>query len=160
MTTNTIKPTILFKRPETIAGTVKFPLPDGTEAKLACQFKYRTRKEFGALWDEIAQASLTAASEAAGAPKPAKSRAAKGKAAAPTPVATAPTPAEFTFEGMMANGDEANAKNALRYLVNWPEELPALNVENLIQIFDEAPAAAPAFWNTYRNLCTTGVAGN
>lgn len=143
--TDTIQPTILFKRPETITGTVEFPLPDGTAAKLACTFQYRTKKEFGALWDEIANATLEDVK------KPAKSNAKKGEAEKKE---------AFSFEALMGQGDAVNAKNTLRYLVAWPDEMPALNAENLMAIFNEAPASAGAFWNAYRALCTTGTTGN
>src|SRR5574337_1888216 len=98
--TNTIQPTILFKRPETITGTVEFPLPDGTAAKLACTFKYRTKKEFGALWDEIANTTLEDVK------KPAKSKAKKGEAEEKE---------SFSFEVLMGLGDAANAENTMRY---------------------------------------------
>lgn len=37
----------LGNRPKTIKHTVKFPMLDGTEGQIACEFKYRTRREFG-----------------------------------------------------------------------------------------------------------------
>lgn len=141
----TIKPTILFKRPETIDAVVEFPLPDGTTAKLACKFKYRTRKEFGALWDEIAKTFTDAAKTADEA---------KAGADAESPKE------EVSIEAIFDRGNETAAKNTLRYLAAWPADLPPLTEANLEQLFDEAPASSNAIWNAYRNLCTTGVAGN
>ncbi len=144
---NTIKPTILFKRPEFIEAVVIFPLPDGTEAKLACKFQYRTRKEFGALWDEISASANDLAK-----PKPrAKS---KGKEVEPEALDV------FTYEGMIQRGTELNAENSLKYLKGWPEELPKLTKEALMQLFDEVASANGAFWNTYSRLCAGGVSGN
>ena len=124
---------ILGKRPETISDTIEFPLPDGTTAKVPCDFKYRTRKEFGQLWDQIS----------AGAGEAVKVDGEK-----------------FTFEGMFARGDAVNAENALEYLASWPDTMPALTKETLIELFDQAPAAPAAFWNGYRDLCTKGRLGN
>lgn len=126
-------PFILGKRPESISGTVEFPLPDGTEAKIPCQFKYRTRKEFGELWDKI--------NEAAGGGIPIDGE-------------------KFSLAGMFERGAAANADNALEYLVSWPDTMPPLNKESLIAVFDQAPASLQAFWDGYRQLCTTGRLGN
>lgn len=158
--TQTIKPTILFKRPDSIPGTVEFLLPTGETAKLACQFKYRTRPEYGAFVDEIAAQTVEKA-KAQFQPDEAKTDAAKprtrAKAKANADAAEAPA---FSLEALLKTGDESNADSVLKYLVSWPEQLPPLNKENLMQVFGEAPAAAGAFWETYRNLCTVGRMGN
>ncbi|WP_416820234.1 phage tail assembly chaperone [Delftia tsuruhatensis] len=135
-------PFILGKRPETISGTIEFPLPDGTSAKLECKFKYRTRKEFGVLWDEIAGATLALAT--------AQQDTAKKEG----------EEAKFSFAGMFERGDAVNAENVLKYLAAWNEEFPALSKETLIELFDQAPAAPAALWDAYRSLCTTGRLGN
>ncbi|MCG3784617.1 phage tail assembly chaperone [Delftia acidovorans] len=135
-------PFILGKRPETISGTIEFPLPDGTSAKLECKFKYRTRKEFGVLWDEIAGATLALAT--------AQQDTAKKDG----------EEAKFSFAGMFERGDAVNADNVLKYLAAWNEEFPALSKDTLIELFDQAPAAPAALWDSYRQLCTTGRLGN
>ena len=124
---------ILGKRPEFIAAEVKFPLPDGTEAVVKAQFAYRTRTEFGALWDQVAQAGQ-------GLINPAEGEA-------------------ITYEGMMGRGNEANAKNALLYLKGWDAPVD-LTEANLVQLFDEAPAASAAFWEAYRTAVLMGRSGN
>lgn len=126
-------PFILGKRPESISGTIEFPLPDGTEAKIPCEFKYRTRKEFGELWDKIAQGDG---------------------------VGVQLSGEKFSFAGMFERGAAANADNVLEYLVGWPDTMPPLSKEALITVFDQAPASAQAFWDGYRQLCTTGRVGN
>lgn len=124
---------ILGKRPEFIDAEVKFPLPDGTEAVVKAQFIYRTRTEFGALWDQVAQASQDLANPADGE--------------------------AITYEGMMGRGNEANAKNAMLYLKGW--DVPVdLTEANLVQLFDEAPGAGPAFWEAYRLAVLVGRSGN
>lgn len=126
-------PFILGKRPESISDTIEFPLPDGTDAKIPCQFKYRTRKEFGDLWDQItAEAGESVKIDGD----------------------------KFSFAGMFERGDAVNAANALEYLMGWPDTMPPLTKETLIELFDQAPAAAQAFWNGYRDLCTKGRVGN
>lgn len=128
-------PAFIFgQRPKHIEDTVKFPLPDGTQAEVKVQFAYRTRKEFGALWDEIAASGQELA-------KPVEGE-------------------TITYEGLMGKGNETNAKNALKYIKGWegvPVELSAASLE---QLFDEAPAASPAFWEGYRNAVLTGRLGN
>lgn len=128
-------PAFIFgKRPEFVEGTVKFPLPDGTEAEVKTKFAYRTRKEFGALWDEVAASSQELA-------KPEEGEV-------------------ITYEGMMGKGNAANAKNAIKYILGW-EGVPAeLNAQSLEQLFDEAPAAASAFWEAYRSVILSGRLGN
>lgn len=37
----------LGARPKSIKHTVSFPMLDGTQGQIACEFKYRTRREFG-----------------------------------------------------------------------------------------------------------------
>lgn len=136
-------PFILGKRPETISGTIEFPLPDGTSAKLECKFKYRTRKEFGALWDEIAGSTLAlATAQQEGAVKKEGDE------------------VKFSFAGMFERGDAVNADNVLKYLAAWNEDFPALSKDTLIELFDQAPAAPAALWDGYRQLCTTGRLGN
>ena len=135
-----IKPTILFQRPETIEGVVEFALPDGKKAKLDCKFKYRTKKEFGALWDELSKSYQDGDAKAVEHTDGAKE--------------------DMSFEAIFGRGNATMAKNTLRYLQGWPSELPPLTAEALEQLFDEAPAANNAFWNAYRSLCTTGVVGN
>lgn len=124
---------ILGKRPEHIAAEVKFPLPDGTEAMVKAKFTYRTRTEFGALWDRVAAAGQELASPADGE--------------------------TITYAGMMGKGNEANAKNAMQFIHGWDIEVE-LNEANLVQLFDEAPAASPAFWDAYRTAILTGRLGN
>lgn len=140
---HTPAPFIFGKRPETIASPVEFPLPDGSTAKLDCIFRYRTRKEFGVLWDEIAGDTLKLATAQ-------QDSAVKKEGDAP----------QFTFAGMFERGDAANADNVLKYLVGWNKEHPEMNKSTLIELFDQAPAAPAALWDAYRQICTTGRLGN
>lgn len=128
-------PAFIFgNRPEFIEGVVKFPLPDGTEADVKTKFAYRTRKEFGALWDEIAASGQELA-------KPEEGEV-------------------ITYEGMMGKGNASNAKNAIKYILGWEGVPVELSAQSLEQLFDEAPAAANAFWEAYRTVILSGRLGN
>lgn len=133
MSNNTIKPTILFKRPEFVEETVKFPLPDGTEAVIKCKFKYMTRKEFGALWDKVSQSSQDLA-------KPVEGEA-------------------ITYECLFDKGNVVNAANTLEYLLGWDVEQP-MNADTLEQLFDEVVVASVAFWDAFRSRTLQGRSGN
>lgn len=127
-------PFIFGNRPEFIESEVKFPLPDGTEAVLKVKFAYRTRKEFGALWDEVAASSQDMA-------KPVEGE-------------------EPTYANLMGRGNAVNAKNAMKYIKAWEGVDVELSQASLEQLFDEAPAAYPALWDAYRNTALTGRTGN
>lgn len=122
---------IFGKRPETITAAVKFTSVTGAEVDIECQFKYRTRKEFSALWDELA-GPVTDSATADAVP---------------------------TFAQLADKGLKVNAERALQYLSGWPLDLE-LNAHNVLQLFDEEPDAPGAFWNAYRAACTEGRRGN
>lgn len=125
-------PAFIFgKRPETVTASVKFTSVTGVEVDIECQFKYRTRKEFSALWDEIS-VPVTGGATADAVP---------------------------TFAQLADKGLKINAQRTLQYLSAWPLDL-ALSAENVLQLFDEEPDAPGAFWNAYRAACTEGRRGN
>ena len=122
---------IFGKRPETVTAPVKFTSVTGAEVDIECTFKYRTRKEFAQLWDEISSPS--------GAVNPEKE--------------------DFSYERMVSSGMDGDAKNTLKYLASWPLDLE-LNSENLVRLFDEESAVARHFWEAYRNATLHGRLGN
>lgn len=125
-------PAFIFgKRPETVTAAVKFTSVTGAEVDIECQFKYRTRKEFSQLWDELAE-PVTGGAAADAMP---------------------------TFAQLADKGLKVNAERTLKYLSGWPLDLE-LNAENVLQLFDEEPDAPAAFWNAYRMACTEGRRGN
>ncbi|WP_159917873.1 phage tail assembly chaperone [Pantoea sp. 18069] len=131
--TQTKPPAFIFgARPETIDFPVKFKSITGADVDINCQFQYRTRKEFAALWDEFA-----------------------------APAASTATPGvdDFSFSRLAADGLETHAARTLKFLKGWPLDLP-LDAGGLVQMFDEEPAAAGAFWNAYRAAITEGRLGN
>jgi hypothetical protein len=123
----------LGDRPKNFKHTVKFPMLDGSEGSIACVYKYRTRKEFGAFIDGIM--------EAAGiAPK-----AADGE--------------KFSMAALMEKTAGANADYILQVLDGWDleDELSRANLEDLA---DEIPAATTAIMEQYRVAITEGRLGN
>ncbi len=134
---------VFGKRPETISGKVEFPLPDGSMATLNCTFRYRTRKEFGELWDDVANTAVRLATEQ-------QEQSAKSDGDA----------SKFTYAYLYERGDAANAENAMKYLMSWGDENPPVTKESLNELFDQAPGASAALWDAYRSLCTTGRLGN
>jgi len=122
---------ILGKRPETVPGTVKFMLPDGTEAEIPVEFIYRTRKEFGEFWDKITSES-----------------------------GETPQDEKFSFARLSERTDEKDARRVLACVRSWDLDDVELNKENLKQLFNEVAGAAAAFWDTYRATMLEGRRGN
>lgn len=135
---------VLGKRPETFKRTVAVPMLDGTKGTIECTFRYRTRKEFGALVDGIraeaeklgAQATAEAAPTEEGAPAKAWSM-------------------RDHYEKLVGT----NAEYMLQILVGWNLDVD-LNAEALQQLSDELPAASEAIVDAYRVAITEGRLGN
>lgn len=121
---------IFGKRPETITAAVKFTSVTGAEVDIECQFKYRTRKEFSALWDEISG-----------------------------PVEGQITDEDFSYAKLTSKGLTIDADRTLKFLTAWPLDLE-LSQESVVQLFDEEPAAPGALWDAYRKTCLGVRQGN
>lgn len=125
-------PAFIFgARPETITAPVSFVRVTGEVAEMDCKFKYRTRREFGELWDEVSNANV---------PQPAEGE-------------------KFSFANLADRGLEFSAERTLKYLVGWGVEIE-LNKAALVQLFDEEPNAAAAFWDAYRAALVDGRVKN
>ncbi|WP_288896605.1 phage tail assembly chaperone [Delftia tsuruhatensis] len=125
-------PAFIFgARPETITAPVSFVRVTGEVAEMDCKFKYRTRREFGELWDEVSNANV---------PQPADGE-------------------KFSFANLADRGLEFSAERTLKYLVGWGVEIE-LNKAALVQLFDEEPNAAAAFWDAYRAALVDGRVKN
>ena len=122
---------IFGARPETLTADVKFTSVTGVEVDMACTFVYRDREEFGALWDEIADAKLP----------------------------ELPEGEKFTFERLAKEGVEFSADRTMKFLLGWPLDLEFCR-ENVLRMFREETTAAAAFWEAYRGACTEGRLGN
>jgi hypothetical protein len=125
-------PAFIFgARPETITAPVSFVRVTGEVAEMDCKFKYGTRREFGELWDEVSNANV---------PQPADGE-------------------KFSFANLADRGLEFSAERTLKYLVGWGVEIE-LNKAALVQLFDEEPNAAAAFWDAYRAALVDGRVKN
>jgi hypothetical protein len=52
----------LGQRPKTFSKTVSFPMLDGTTGQITVKYRYRTRKEYGSMVDQmVAEANKAAA---------------------------------------------------------------------------------------------------
>jgi len=129
----------LGKRPETFSHTVKFPMLEGGEGTVPVTYKYRTRKEFGAFWDE-----LTGSADAAAQAENADST---------NPVE------KFSLAKIYANASTKNAQDVLKIITGWglSEEL---SMDSVQQLNDELPLAVATIVGDYYTAMTTGRLGN
>ncbi|MFD1839145.1 phage tail assembly chaperone [Paracidovorax cattleyae] len=135
---------VLGKRPETFKRIVSVPLLDGSKGTIECVFRYRTRKEFGALVDGIrAEAEKTGAQATAEA------------ATAEEGVSEKPWSLRDHFDKLVGT----NAEYMLQILVGWNLDVD-LSAESLQQLSDELPAASEAIVDAYRVAITEGRLGN
>lgn len=134
---------VLGKRPETIAHTVKAPLPDGSTGEVLVHFKYRTRTEFAQLVDSTFSAAQ---------PDPAPD------AVQQENPPDAP-PALLTVEDGTRRGIGANADYLQQIATGWNLDAP-FDRQHLEQLCDELPGVALAIMNSYREAITEGRLGN
>ncbi|QNN56496.1 hypothetical protein H9K76_18440 [Diaphorobacter ruginosibacter] len=123
---------ILGKRPETFKRKVKFPMLDGSEGVITCDFVYRTKKEFGELIDLIT--------------KDAKAEEQGGDVA-------------DSLGSILSKTIGKNAEYLLQILKDWDVDAP-LNQESAEQLSDELPGATAAIMETYRVAIADGRLGN
>lgn len=121
----------LGARPKSFKKTVTFPLLDGTDGAIVCEFKYRTKKEFGSFIDRIFK-----------------------DAGDDSPVADA-----ATLASVMSKTVDKNADYLADILESWDLD-EKLSRENLVQLCDEVPAAAAAVMEAYRIATVEGRLGN
>lgn len=122
----------LGAQPASFTRAVNFPMLDGTTGSIECQFKYRTRSQFGALVDEMADNAKTDVADI-------------------TQVGS--------MERYMQLGSAANARYLLKILDGWGLDQP-LTPETANQLADELPAAVGAIVETYRAAIIEGRLGN
>lgn len=123
---------IIGKRPEKFSRPVKFPMLDGTEGVIKCEYKYRTKTEYAEFVDSVAAKS----------------------GAIDTSEGKIPDYAEIIGKAV-----EKNAEYMLDLLIGWDLDGP-VNEENLREIADAYPAAANAIMEGYRLGCIEGKLGN
>lgn len=120
-----------FERPDNFAPfAVKFTDPSGGEASIKAVFKYRTRKEFAALLNEVFGNAEKIEGD------------------------------QIDFVALTDKDIGKAADRLIESLVSWDVEGFPLNKANLMQLADECPAAIAAMWTSYRMACTEGRLGN
>jgi hypothetical protein len=121
----------LGKRPKTFNHEFSIKLLDGTDGSMSVVYKYRTRKEFGALVDELAASADMEVAE----------------------------PEKFSMRALMEKTTGKNAEYILRVIEGWSLDLP-FDLENVQQLADELPLAAQTIMDDYHAACTRGRLGN
>jgi hypothetical protein len=137
----------LGNRPKNFTRTVKFPMLEGGEGSIEVTYKYRTRTEFGAFIDRMAEDAR-------------KKHDAEQKARAEAEKTDEPAPdSTFSMAELMEKTKGSNAAYVLDVADGWnlDEDLNKANVE---QLADEIPAAVNAIMETYRVAIMEGRLGN
>lgn len=134
----------LGQRPATFQRTVTFTLVDGSEGSIGMVYKYRTRREFGALQDEMLD-KMRADAEAQ--EKQAKKSAKKSEAP------------KISLEEVWTEASKNNADFVLKLAEGWDLDEPFTR-EAIEQLSDEIPAAVTAIVESYRQAVVEGRLGN
>lgn len=122
---------ILGKRPESFKRVVTFKTLDDTELQIACDFKYRTKTEFGAFVDGILADAGVKREEGQ----------------------------EFSMSSLMEKTVDKNADYLLEVLKGWDLDVDLVE-DSARQLCDELPAAASAIMEAYSLACREGRLGN
>lgn len=134
----------LGKKPKTFKPvTIKGEMPDGTEGAIEVTYKYYTKTESGALFDEMRAAAM----EKMKADLAAKSE------------EPDTDPGVFSLEATMAKTRDQNAAFMLRVIDSWNLDEP-VNLASLQQLDDELPAMAIQIMDRFRNATQLGRLGN
>jgi hypothetical protein len=126
----------LGKPPKTFKPfPVSFPMPDGSEGRIECTFRYRTRRDFGVLvataFGPEAAAAVTGSGDAH----------------------------QLDIAKAVATSVKKTAAYLVDVLAAW--DLDArLDLDSCIQLADEVPAATTAIVQAYARAVTEGHLGN
>lgn len=122
----------LGKTPKSFKRTVTVDMLDGTKGSIECEFKYRTRTEFGKFLDGIFKDAGVTATD---------------------------TDEKVVIADVMAKTRDTNADYLIQVLDGWNLD-DDLNKANLQQLCDEFPGVSNAIMETYRVAVTEGRRGN
>lgn len=126
----------LGARPKTFMLPVTVDMPEGGQATVRMQYKYRTRTEFGKFVDELVQASGTA-----------------------PPASQADDDVRFSLQKALEATRDTNADYILQIADGWDLDVE-FDRTGLVQFCDELPGAAFAVIERYRAALTEGRLGN
>ncbi len=121
----------LGARPKSFKRVVKFPMLEGEEGAITIEYRYRTRKEFGAFIDELIAE--------AGEDKPRDDK--------------------FSMAELMAKTTTSNAEYLMRVVEGWDLDEPFTR-KSVDQLCDELPSAVHAIMEMYRLAINEGRLGN
>lgn len=124
----------LGNRPKSFTRKVSFEMLDGSIGKIEVTYKYRTKKEFGELYDAMMAKRTDLASEAA-------------------------APKQFLLANALASGSEHDAAYLAELVEGWNID-QAPTHEAFVQLCNELPAASGAIINAYRDAIVEGRLGN
>lgn len=130
---------VLGKTPKAFKRTVTVDMLDGSKGSIECEFKYRTRTEFGAFLDSVF-------ADAGVKPKD-------------TPKGEEEETVKVLIAEVMAKTRDTNADYLIQVLDGWNLD-DELNKSNLQQLCDEFPGVANSIMETYRVAVTEGRLGN
>lgn len=123
----------LGNRPKSFKRPVTFPMLEGGQGAIECEFKYRTKKEFGAFIDRLFE-------DAGEEPE--------GEELKPKKMAE-----------LLAKTIDKNGAYLMEALEGWNLDQP-LSREAADQLADELPGAATAIMEAYRMAVVEGRLGN
>ena len=122
----------LGSTPKSFKRTITVDMLDGTKGSMECEFKYRTRVDFGKFLDGIF---------------------------ADAGVKPTDTDDKIVIAEVMARTRDTNADYLMQVLDGWNLE-DELNRANLQQLCDEFPGVANTIMESYRVSITEGRLGN
>jgi len=122
----------LGKTPKSFKRVITVDMLDGTKGSIECEFKYRTRTEFGAFLDGIF---------------------------ADAGVKPADTDEKVAIAEIMEKTRDTNADYLIQVLDGWNLDAE-LNKANLQQLCDEFPGVANSIMEAYRVAVTEGRTKN
>jgi len=148
----------LGKRPKSFHRKVEFKMVDGEDAELTLLFKYRTKREFGALIDEMVQQPQQSAAADASDQLPLLPEAgAAGQEPHPEPEQPAKIPQLSEF---MAASIDAQADYILKIAEGWDIPDTPFDRKHVTDFCDEQPGGVKAVMAAYREAITEGRLGN
>jgi len=122
----------LGKTPKSFKRVITVDMLDGTKGSIECEFKYRTRTEFGAFLDGIF---------------------------ADAGVKPTDTDEKVAIAEIMEKTRDTNADYLIQVLDGWNLD-DELNKANLQQLCDEFPGVANSIMEAYRTAVTEGRTKN
>lgn len=127
----------LGSRPKTFTRPVTFDLHEGGEGVITMTYRYRTRTEFGAFVDEIAE-----------------------NAGVAPPKSASEEDMVFSLRAVLEASGAKNAEYILQIADGWDVAGHVFDLAGVRQLCDELPGAALKIMLNYREAIVEGKLGN